>query len=381
MLWSCCAFSLSNPIAAKRSNGELPPVVCDALIEIALDLTRHAQQLSTNRANRGLTGCQISPGVRLIPRHRNGPVMTHPEFLSFNGRIVPYADAKVHVLTPGLKYAAGVFEGIRGYWNPRREEMYIFRLKEHLDRLQYSMRVMRYQHDLTSDAIEAAVLEVIRANDLREDVHIRPLVWIDGDGEMTATGPIGWMVAALPRPATRAVTDGIHCAVSSWQRITDNSMPARVKATANYSNSRLAGLQGKLDGYDNVLLLTADGHVSESPGSCFFMVRNGVVVTPSVTSSILESITRQTVIGLAEEIMQAPTIERTVNRTEVYAAEEAFFCGSGHEIQPILSLDRLDLGNGTPGPFTRRLQQRYFALVRGETNDHADWLTPVYGRA
>ncbi len=306
--------------------------------------------------------------------------MTHPEFLSFNGRIVPYADAKVHVLTPGFKYAAGVFEGIRGYWNPQREEMYVFRLKDHIDRLHYSMRVMRYDHDLTSAMIEAAVLDVIRANNLREDIHIRPLVWIDGDGEMMATGPIGWMVAALPRPPTRAVQDGIHCTVSSWQRITDNSMPARVKATANYSNSRLAGLQGKLDGYDNVLFLNPDGHVSESPSSCFFMVRDGVVITPSVTSSILESITRQTVIGLAQEITQAPTMERSVNRTEVYAAEEAFFCGSGQEIQPILSLDRLPLGDGMPGPFTRRLQKRYFALVRGETNDRADWLTPVYGK-
>ena len=304
--------------------------------------------------------------------------MAQPRYLSFNGEIVPYADAKVHVLTPGLKYGAGVFEGIRGYWNQARGEMYLFRLREHLDRLQYSMRVMRYDHSLTSEQVEAAILAVVRANELREDVHIRPMVWVDGDGEMTSKGPIGWMVSALPRPPQAAVQNGVQVGISSWQRIPDTSMPARVKATANYVNGRLAGMQGKQDGYDNVLMLTNRGHVAESPGSCFFMVRNGKPITPSVTSSILESVTRATVIELLQEIAATPTDERDIDRTEVYAADEAFFCGSGQEIQPILGLDRLPIGTGQPGPITRRLQERYFALVRGETNDHAEWLTPVW---
>ena len=145
--------------------------------------------------------------------------MAHPRFLSFNGAIVPYEDAKVHVLTPGLKYGAGVFEGIRGYWNEARGEMYLFRLREHLDRLQYSMRVMRYAHEITSAMVEDAILEVVRANELREDVHIRPLVWVDGDGEMLAPGPVGWMVAALARPPNPQVANGVNVGVSSWQRI------------------------------------------------------------------------------------------------------------------------------------------------------------------
>jgi len=306
--------------------------------------------------------------------------VAEPEFISLNGRIVPYAEAKVGVLTPGLKYGAGVFEGIRAYWNAQREDLYIFRLKEHLDRLQYSMKVMRYEHDLTSERVEAALIETVRANRQREDVHVRVMVWVDGHGEMSATGPIGWCVASLCRPPQKAVRDGIHVGVSSWTRISDNSMPARVKAAANYSNSRLAAIQGKIDGYDNVLLLTQSGHVAESPGSCFFMIRDGVPITPSVTSSILESVTRRTVLGLAQEITHQASVERSVDRTEVYAAEEAFFCGSGHEIQPILSLDRLPIGDGKPGPITRRLQERYFALVRGETNDHKEWLTPIYGK-
>ncbi len=304
--------------------------------------------------------------------------MAQPKYLSFNGGIVPYADAKVHVLTPGLKYGAGVFEGIRGYWNAARNEMYLFRLKEHLDRLQYSMRVMRYEHHITNAMVAEQINAVIRANELREDVHIRPLVWVDGDGEMASAGPVGWMVAALARPPNPDVQNGVNVGVSSWRRIADTSTPARVKATSNYANGRLAGMQGKLDGYDNVLLLTQAGHVAESPGSCFFMVRDGRAITPGVTSSILESVTRATLIELLADMTPTGAEERDIDRTEVYAADEAFFCGSGYEIQPILSLDRHKIGAGMPGPLTRRLQDRYFSLVRGETNDHADWLTPVW---
>lgn len=304
--------------------------------------------------------------------------MAQPRYLSFNGQIVPYADAKVHVLSPGMKYGAGVFEGIRGYWNQARNDMYLFRLQEHLDRLQYSMRVMRFADGPASDAVQQGILDVVRANDLREDVHIRALVWVDGDGEMQATGPIGWMVAALPRPFNPKVRDGIHVGTSSWRRIADTAMPARVKAVSNYVNGRLAGFDGEQGGYDNVLLLTQAGHVAESPGSCFFMIRNGKPITPGTTSSILESVTRATVLELLADL--APQ-ERDIDRTEVYAADEAFFCGSGHEIQPILSLDRLPVGDAKPGPITRRLQERYFALVRGETNDRKEWLTPVYAPA
>ena len=304
--------------------------------------------------------------------------MTNPRFLSFNGEIVPYQDAKVHVLTPGLKYGTGVFEGLRAYWNDSQGELHIFRLREHLDRLQYSLRVMRYEHQLTNEVIERALLDLVRANEMREDLHIRLLVWVDGDGEIHTVGPIGWMIAALPRPLNKLVHSGINVCVSSWQRIADNSMPARVKSTSNYVNGRLAGMQAKLDGYDNVLFLTQQGRVSESVTSCFFMVRKGKLITPSVTSSILESITRATVMELAAELTQQASLERDIDRTEIYAADEAFLCGTAQEIVPILTLDRIPVGTGQPGTLTRQLQARYFALVRGEADNHPDWLTPVW---
>lgn len=301
------------------------------------------------------------------------------KFICMNGTLVPFAEAKVHVLSPGMKYGAGVFEGIRGYWNARREQIFIFRLPEHLHRLQFSMKVMRMAHSLTNEQLTQAVLDVVRANEFREDIHIRPQVWVDGTGDMLSAGPVGWAVAAVARPQTKAVTQGVHCAISSWRRINDSAMPPRVKATGNYINSRLAGMQAVLDGYDTVLMLTQQGHIAESHGACFFMIRNGRAVTPAVTSSILESITRATLIDLLEEQTGRPVEQRDIDRTELYDAEEAFLCGSGHEIEPILSADRHKVGTGQVGVQTRALQQRYFDLVRGETNEHAGWLTPVFG--
>ena len=304
--------------------------------------------------------------------------MANPKYLSMNGEIVPFADAKIHTLAPGVKYGAAVFEGIRGYWNDRRKDMYLFRLEEHLNRLHFSMKVMRFDHQLDNRKMSRALIDLIKANEQREDVHIRLMVWVDGEGDMTATGPIGWSIASLARPPSKMVSEGVHCAVSSWRRINDNSMPARVKATANYNNGRLAGLQGKADGYDNVIILTHAGRVAESPGSCFFMIRNGAPATPGVNSDILESVTRDTVMRIFSEYMGRQTDERDIDRTELYAAEETFFCGSGYEIQPILSIDRQPVGTGKPGELTRALQQKYFALVRGEITDHAEWRTPVY---
>jgi branched-chain amino acid aminotransferase len=304
--------------------------------------------------------------------------MTNPKYLSMNGKIVPFAEANVHVLSPCVKYGAAVFEGIRGYWNDDRRDMFLFRLKEHLDRLRFSMEVMRFAEMPDPKAIEAGLIDLIKANELRENIHIRVLVYVDGDGDMFTGGPIGWSLSTLPAPTTKAVTDGIHCAVASWRRINDNSMPPRVKATANYNNGRLAGMQGRLDGYDNVIILTQHGRVAEAPGACFFMVRNGVPATPDVASDILESVTRDTVMKIFAETLGRTAVEREIDRTELYAAEECFFCGSGYEIQPILSVDRHKVGDGRIGALTKALQQRYFALVRGDTDDHAEWRTPVW---
>jgi branched-chain amino acid aminotransferase len=299
--------------------------------------------------------------------------------MSLDGRIVPAGDARIHILSPAVKYAANVFEGIRGYWNPTQKEMFLFRLTEHLERMRFSMKVMRYAEAFTVARMRDAILELIRANGTREDTYVRLYAFVDEpDGEMTATGPVRMAIAATPRGGRGRGVKGVHCGVSSWARIADHSLPPRIKCVANYNNGRLAWLQAKADGYDNAILLTQAGKVSEGPGACLFLVRDGVPVTPSVTSDILESVTRRTMIQIFPETFGRSVVERDVGRTELYAAEEVFFCGTGHEILPILSIDRQTVGAGDVGDITKAVQRRYFALVRGETNDHAEWRTPVY---
>jgi branched-chain amino acid aminotransferase len=296
-----------------------------------------------------------------------------------DGKLVPYADARIHVQSTAVKYGGSVFEGLRAYWNPAHEELYVFRLQEHVDRLLSSMRLMRMQHSLTREEIGGSILQVLRKNQPREDVHIRQTAYLSGDGDMDDTGPVALAVDARPRKVTRK--PGIAVGVSSWTRIADGSMPPRIKCSANYQNGRLAVLEAKANGFDGALLLNSRGKLAEAPGACCFLVRHGVPITPPVTADILESVTRTTLLELFRTELGQPPLERDVDRTELYVADEAFLCGSGWEITPVVSIDRLALGDGAqPGPLTQAIQACYFAVVRGEKPAYRHWLTPVYGR-
>ncbi|MGH7104676.1 MAG: branched-chain-amino-acid transaminase [Acetobacteraceae bacterium] len=301
--------------------------------------------------------------------------------MSLNGRIVPYDECLVHAFSGAMKYGAAVFEGLRGYWSAQRRDLYVFRLHEHLERLRYGMRVLRIEPVFEERFLAESLIGMIRANDLRETVHLRMIAFLDGDDELAATGPVGLVCGALPRPRSRAVRDGVHVAVSSYTRIADNALPPRVKCTANYVNNRAAELEARRNGFDGVLMLTERGKVSEGSGACFFMVRQGVLHTPDVASDILESITRDTVIRLASERLGVKVQERAIDRHEIYAADEAFWCGSGYEVQPILSLDRLAIGSGAPGPITCALQEAYFGVAEARCEDHPEWRTAIYANA
>ncbi|MGH7071073.1 MAG: branched-chain-amino-acid transaminase [Acetobacteraceae bacterium] len=301
--------------------------------------------------------------------------------MSLNGRIVSYDSCMVHAFSGVVKYGAAVFEGLRGYWNPIRNDLYVFRLKEHLDRLRYGMRVLRLEPVFEEAFLAESLIGMIRANDLREVVHLRMIAYLDGDDELAATGPAGLVCGAVPRPRAKAVRDGVHVATSSYTRIADNALPPRVKCTANYINNRAAELEARRNGFQGVLMLTDRGKLSEGSGACFFMVRNGALHTPDVTSDVLESVTRDTVIRLAREKLSIGVHERAIDRHEVYAADEAFWCGSGYEIQPVLSLDRLAIGDGRPGLLTRALQDAYFSVTEGRVEDHPEWRTAVYANA
>jgi len=294
-----------------------------------------------------------------------------------NGRLVPPAEAVLPVNSAAVFYATNVFEGIRAYWNPADEELYGFRLKEHVTRLRESMKMMRFTVPYSDEDLQDAVREVLRGNELREDIHMHLVAYVVGVG-LDATTPTGLYIN--PRRRARVAPEsGLRCCVSSWLRTADNAIPIRLKCGANYQNGRLATLQAKADGYDGPILINQRGTVAEGTGATFFMVRKGRLVTPPVTSDILESITRATLIeDLCPSVLGMDVVEREIARTELYVAEEAFFCGSGYEITPIVSIDRFPVGDGSVGPMTRRLLSAYMDLVRGVDKRHPEWRTPVY---
>ena len=294
----------------------------------------------------------------------------------FNGEFVPWTEARVQVFSPLVKYGAGVFEGIRGYWSERRGKMLLFRLREHMERLELSQRIMRFEDVVPGSEMGEATLELVRRNGFRTSVHIRPTVYVDGTGGSAARGPIGTFITAVPRGTPERVRDGCTAQISSWERIDDRAMPPRAKASANYNNARFAAIQAGIDGYDAAILLNRRGKVSEGQGMCVFLIRDRVAVTPSITSGILESITRDTVLTLLRT-MGIETQERDVDRSEFFAASEAFFCGTGWEITPINSIDGAPVGAGRPGEITRRLQTAYFDLVTGVSDDRPEWISEV----
>ena len=307
----------------------------------------------------------------------------HFEKLLMGGKIVPYDEARIHIMSPAVRYGATAFEGIRAYWNADRGQLYLLRCDEHMARLLQSARLMGMEAPgYTVPELTALMKELLRANDVREDVHIRPSLFVDGTGSLQASGPI--TLGSVVVPGGAIIDTGswaekaFKLAISSWQRISDNSMPPRIKAAGNYQNARLALLQAEHDGYDGVLMLDSMGHVTEEARGCVFMVRNGVTITPPITNDILESITRETIIQLLGEAHGITVQEREVDRTEFYIADEVFLCGTGLGVTPVGKVDRFTIGNGKAGPVTLAVGQTYLDIVTGRSSSHGEWLDPVY---
>ena len=291
-----------------------------------------------------------------------------------NGKVVPGEQAVLPVNSAAVFYATNCFEGLRAYWNADDGEMYGFRLTEHFARLRESMKMMRFSVPYSDVDLYEAVREVIKANEVREDIHMHLVAYVLGTG-LDATTPTGLYINPRRRPSAPT---GLRCCVSSWRRTHDNAIPIRLKSGSNYQNGRLATLQAKADGYDSPILLNQSGTVAEGTGATFFMIRRGTLLTPPLTADILESITRTTLLGDVIPDLGLEVQEREIARTELYVADEAFFCGSGYEITPILSIDKFPLGNGEVGPITKKLSRAYMDLVRGIDKRHSEWRTPVY---
>ena len=305
--------------------------------------------------------------------------MQSAEKIWMNGTWVPWDDAKIHVLAHVAHYASGVFEGIRAY-EQKRGGSAVFRLEEHVDRLMLSAKIYRMEIPYTRDQIRDICIDVVAVNDLKS-CYIRPLVYrgYENLGVNPFGSPVDVCVAAFPWGkylGDEAITKGVAVKISSWQRMAPNTLPAMAKASANYMNSQLMKMEALVDGYVEAIGLDVNGLVSEGSGQNVFVVRNGEIITPPLTNSILAGITRDSVITIAKDLGYRVK-EEPMPREMLYAADELFYSGTAVEVSPITSVDRIPVGDGEVGPVTRAIQDVFFGIVNGDSRDKWNWLTPV----
>ena len=297
----------------------------------------------------------------------------------FKGEILNINDAKINVLAPTSQFGLNVFEGIPCYWNDEEKQLYAFRLDEHYDRLIRSAKLIQIANPYSKDELKKALVDVVKANEYDENLSVRQTLFVDGFGSWGSEGPVEMFVAPIPRGRTSAEYNkkGLNVCVTSWRRISDETLSPRIKCGANYINSRVGQREALRNGYDTCLFLNEAGKVAEGPGSCFFIIKNGKVITPMLTDSVLESITRDTVIQIAKA-RGYEVVERTIDRTELYTCDEALLCGSAMEMTPVLSIDKYVIGTGDTGIITKELHLAYLDAVRGKLEEFKDWVTPIY---
>ncbi|MGI8483884.1 MAG: branched-chain amino acid transaminase [Thermomicrobiales bacterium] len=304
----------------------------------------------------------------------------HPEYIWWEGERRRWEDATVHVTDLAWSAVGAVFEGIRAYWNDDREELFVFRLPEHLKRLEQSSRIVRLPLKVSQTELTGIIIDLLQMNDVREDTYIRPLVYTsNASGKRNSPAEIEGALLVNTNAMPSHLTTGYvqHAKVSSWMRISDNVMPPRVKNISNYRNGQLATYEVREDGYDVAFMLNAQGKISEAPGACVMMVRDGKLITPDASSGILESITRDAILTLAREELGVEVQERTVDRTELYMADEVFTCGTAAEITPVVSVDKYTVGNGEAGAMTRQLEALFVGILRGNEERWSKWRTQV----
>ncbi len=303
-----------------------------------------------------------------------------PKYAFFKGQIVPIEQAQISIMTHGFNYGTGCFEGIRAYWNEQEEQLYVFRMREHYERMHRSARILRIDLPYTVDELGEITLDLLRREGNRCDMYIRPLAYKEDEiiGVRLHDLSDGFAMFSMPFGRYLEQEEGAHVCISSWRRVDDNAVPARAKITGAYINSALAKTDAVLSGYDEALVLTEDGHISEGSAENFFLMRDGSLITPPVTSNILEGITRDTIITLARDEMRLPTIERLIDRSEIYVCDEAFLVGTGVQVASITQVEHRPIGTGRMGPVVVRLRELYFDVVRGNHPKYRQWCTPVY---
>ena len=297
-----------------------------------------------------------------------------------DGEVKRYEDARIGLMTHALHYGTGVFEGIRGYWSPEHEQLFILKLREHYGRMQRSTKILKLKLPLGLDELCQTSIELIRRNNFRQDVYLRPLAFKSSEeiGVRLHNLRDSFAIYVTPFGNYVDIDRGIRCMVSSWRRIDDNAAPARAKITGIYVNSALAKTEAMENGFDEAIMLTHEGHVCEGSAENIFLIRDGKVYTPPTSDNILEGLTRLAIMELLRDELDIEVVERSIDRSELYIADEIFLCGTGAQISPVVDVDRRPLGDGQVGPVVERLQKLYFEIVRGRSAKYRSWLTPVY---
>ena len=302
--------------------------------------------------------------------------------LFLNGEFIPADQGRVGLMTHALSYGTGCFEGIRAYWNEEAQENYIFRAREHFERLHRSCRITNIQLPYSVDELVEISAELVRRNGFRENCYIRPFAYKADEiiGVKLHSLQDHFTMYAVPM-GDYVSTAGLRCGVSSWRRVDDNMIPARAKISGAYVNSAFAKTEALTNGFDEAIMLTSEGHVSEGSAENIFLVFGNELVTPPTTENILPGITRDTVIQIARRELDRITRERVIDRTELYVADEILLTGTGAQIAPVVEVDHRKLGNGQVGPVSRDLQRLYAEVVSGRRSEYMDWCTPVFGGA
>ncbi len=302
-----------------------------------------------------------------------------PSYAFFQKQFVPLEEAKIGVMTHALHYGTSIFEGIRGNWNSEQQEMYIFRLKEHYERMASGCRVMMINLPYSVDELCRITVDLVARCSFKEDVYIRPLVYKSSQALGVRLHDLDDDFLAFVIPwGPYLDTDKARCCVSSWHRPPDNVIPPQVKITGLYVNNALAKTEAISNGFDEAIMLAPDGHISEGSGENIFLVIDGKLVTPSNYNNILIGITRNTVIELAKNELGIETIYRPIDRSELYTADECFLTGTAAHLTPVAEIDHRNIGNGEIGEVTGKLQAIYASVIKGNNSRYAEWCTPVY---
>jgi branched-chain amino acid aminotransferase len=302
-----------------------------------------------------------------------------PSYAFFQKQFLPLEEAKIGIMTHALHYGTAVFEGIRGNWNSREKQTYIFRLREHFQRLEKGCRVLNIKLAYSVDEMCQKTVELVKKCAFQEDIYIRPLAYKSSQalGVRLHNLEDDFLIFVIPWGPYLDM-DKARCGVSSWHRPDDNVNPPQVKSTGIYINNALAKTEAVSNGYDEAIMLAPDGHVSEGSGENIFLVIGGRLVTPACHNNILMGITRDTVIELAEKELGIETVERSIDRSELYTADECFLTGTAAHITPVAEIDRRQVGNGEIGEITAKLQKLYAKVIRGNHPKYLKWCTPVY---